>query len=169
MSERTRHQKYRAGHYCRVRGLSHSALYGHEQLPELHRQGLHEFLPVRRHFHVENNRAKIDPDKCRECGMCAKACPFNAIADLERPCKKNCPVNAITMDEDGLCVIDESKCIQCGVCVHSCPFNAIGAKTFLVDVIRMILDGKKVIAMVAPATEGPVRTGHYHGFLADRA
>jgi [FeFe] hydrogenase (group B1/B3) len=105
-------------------------------------------------IHVENNRAKIDPDKCKECGMCAKACPFNAIADLERPCKKNCPVNAITMDEDGLCVIDESKCIQCGVCVHSCPFNAIGAKSFLVDVIHMILDGKKVIAMVAPATEG---------------
>lgn len=103
---------------------------------------------------VEKNRAVIDPDKCRECGMCAKACPFNAIADLERPCKKNCPVNAITMDENGLCVIDESKCIQCGVCVHSCPFNAIGAKTFLVDVIRMILSGKRVVAMVAPATEG---------------
>jgi len=105
-------------------------------------------------IYVENNHARIDPSKCRECGMCARACPFNAIADLERPCKKDCPVKAITMDENGLCVIDESKCIQCGVCVHSCPFNAIGAKTFLVDVIRMILSGKKVIAMAAPATEG---------------
>ena len=25
--------------------------------------------------------AIINPDKCRECGMCAQACPYNAIAD----------------------------------------------------------------------------------------
>ena len=34
------------------------------------------------------DRAYIDPDKCKECGMCAKNCPYNAIADLIRPCKK---------------------------------------------------------------------------------
>ena len=100
------------------------------------------------------NRAYIDPNKCKECGMCANACPYNAIAHLERPCKKVCPVDAITYDEYGLCVIDEDKCIQCGACIHSCPFGAIGTKTFMVDVIRMIQAGKKVVAMVAPATEG---------------
>ena len=26
--------------------------------------------------------AVIDPDKCRECGMCAQACPFSAISDV---------------------------------------------------------------------------------------
>ena len=26
--------------------------------------------------------AIIDPDKCRECGMCAQACPFSAISDV---------------------------------------------------------------------------------------
>ena len=31
--------------------------------------------------------------------MCANACPYNAIAHLERPCKKACPVDAITYDE----------------------------------------------------------------------
>ena len=30
-----------------------------------------------------NNKAFIDPDKCRECGKCATACPYNAIAHLE--------------------------------------------------------------------------------------
>ena len=30
--------------------------------------------------------AIINPDKCRECGMCAQACPYNAIADARRPC-----------------------------------------------------------------------------------
>ena len=100
------------------------------------------------------DRAYIDPEKCKECGKCSQACPYNAIADLMRPCKKSCPVDAITMDENGIVVIDEDKCIQCGNCIHSCPFGAIGSKTFLVDVINLIRAGKKVVAMVAPATEG---------------
>lgn len=100
------------------------------------------------------NRAYIEPDKCKECGMCAKSCPYNAIADLIRPCKKACPVNAITMDENGICKIDDSKCIRCGKCIHSCPFGAIGSKTAIVDVIKAIRAGKRVIAMFAPAMEG---------------
>lgn len=101
-----------------------------------------------------HERAHIDPDKCRECGKCSQACPYNAIADLTRPCKKSCPVDAITMDENGIVVIDESKCIQCGACIGGCPFGAIGTKTFLTDVIGLIKAGKKVVAMIAPATEG---------------
>ena len=27
----------------------------------------------------------------KECGKCAEACPYNAIADLMRPCKRSCP------------------------------------------------------------------------------
>lgn len=100
------------------------------------------------------DRAYIDPVQCKECGKCSQACPYNAIADLIRPCKRSCPVDAITMDEDSIVVIDEDKCIQCGACVHSCPFGAIGSKTFMVDIINLIRAGKKVVAMVAPATEG---------------
>ena len=107
---------------------------------------------VREHGRV---RAHIDPQKCRECGMCAKNCPYQVIVHQVRPCKQACPANAITMDETtGLCMIDESKCIQCGHCIHACPFGALGAKTFLVDVIQMIRAGKRVVAMVAPAVEG---------------
>ena len=100
------------------------------------------------------DHAYIDPSKCKECGKCAQACPYNAIAHLERPCKKACPVDAITYDEYGICVIDEKKCIQCGMCIHSCPFGAISSKTFLVDVINLIRAGKRVVAMVAPSVEG---------------
>lgn len=103
---------------------------------------------------IGRDRAYIDADKCKECGKCAQACPYNAIADLMRPCKRSCPVDAITMDENGIVVIDEKKCIQCGACIHSCPFGALGSKTFMVDIINLIRAGKKVIAMVAPATEG---------------
>ena len=103
---------------------------------------------------IGDSRAHIDPSKCRECGKCAQACPYSAIAHLERPCKKVCPVDAITYDEYGICVIDEKKCIQCGACIHSCPFGAIGSKTYIVDVVEALKSGKKVYAMAAPATEG---------------
>ena len=103
---------------------------------------------------IGEHRTRIDPAKCKECGMCAKACPYGAIAHLVRPCKKACPVGAITYDAFGICQIDENKCIQCGHCIHSCPFGAIGSKTYLVEIIKAIKAGKEVIAMVAPATEG---------------
>ncbi|HIU03284.1 MAG TPA: 4Fe-4S dicluster domain-containing protein [Candidatus Onthocola gallistercoris] len=101
-----------------------------------------------------NGQAHIDPAKCKECGQCMKACPYNAIVDRMRPCKRACPVDAITMDEDGLAVIDENKCISCGQCVIGCPFGAISDRSFLVDVINLIRSGAKVYAMVAPAVEG---------------
>ena len=99
-------------------------------------------------------RMHIDPAKCKECGMCAKECPYQAIVHHQRPCKKSCPVGAISYDEYGFCVIDEDKCVQCGHCIHNCPFGAIGSKTYLVHVINEIKAGKEVIAMCAPATEG---------------
>ncbi|MBQ7562412.1 MAG: 4Fe-4S dicluster domain-containing protein [Lachnospiraceae bacterium] len=103
-------------------------------------------------------RSRIDSSKCKECGMCADACPYEAIAHLVRPCRKACPADAITYDEDGICIIDEDKCIQCGHCIHACPFGAISSKSFLVDIIRAIQSEKKVFAMCAPATEGQFGT-----------
>ena len=93
------------------------------------------------------HRSHIDPQKCKECGRCAAACPYNAIAHLKRPCKFACPVNAITYNEYGISVIDDSKCIRCGKCIHSCPFGAIGSKTFMVDVINALKSDKKVYVM----------------------
>lgn len=100
------------------------------------------------------HRSHIDAAKCKECGKCASACPYNAIAHLKRPCKFSCPVDAITYDEHGISVIDDKKCIRCGKCIHSCPFGAIGSKTYIADVINAIKSGKHVYAMAAPATEG---------------
>ena len=101
------------------------------------------------------DRAHIDPSICKECGQCAQACPYNAIAELVRPCRRACPADAIVMNkETGVCEIDESKCIQCGACVRSCPFGAISSKVYIVHGIKAILEGKKVIGMVAPAAEG---------------
>ena len=101
-----------------------------------------------------DTKMRIDPNKCKSCGLCAKACAYGAIIHQERPCKKACPVGAISYDEAGICRIDESKCIHCGHCIHSCPFGAIGSKIFAADIIRAIREGKRVIAMCAPASEG---------------
>ena len=103
---------------------------------------------------MEGKHPKIDPNKCRECGMCAKSCPFHVIVHLQRPCKFSCPVDAITYDEHGISVIDDEKCIKCGQCIHKCPFGAIGSKTFIVDVVNAIKSDRPVYAMVAPAVEG---------------
>ena len=105
-------------------------------------------------IHPGDSKMRIDPAKCKSCGLCAKACPYGAIIHQERPCKKACPVGAIFYDDAGICRINEEKCIHCGHCIHNCPFGAIGSKIYAVDVIRAIQAGKRVIAMCAPATEG---------------
>ena len=93
-------------------------------------------------------------DNCQKC--MGKACPYNAIADLVRPCMKSCPVDAISVADNGtgIAVINQDKCIQCGSCVHKCPFGAIGSKTFIVDIIKKMRSDIKVFAMLAPATIG---------------
>lgn len=108
---------------------------------------------------MTRDRAYIDPLLCKECGQCVKACPYNAIADLMRPCKKSCPVEAITMDENNIVVIDQDKCISCGACITNCPFGAISDRSFIVDVIEEIKNPEKeVYAMLAPAWEGQFGT-----------
>ncbi len=114
-----------------------------------------------------DTKMKIDPNKCKSCGACARVCPYGAIIHQERPCKKACPVGAISYNEAGVCVIDEEKCIHCGHCIHNCPFGAIGSKIYAVDVIRAIQSGRRVVAMCAPATEG--QFGDRIGMAAIRA
>ena len=106
-----------------------------------------------------NHVAHIDKSKCKECGACAKVCPFTAIVSRKRPCQNACKVKAISMNEDKAATIDNGKCIQCGACVYQCPFGAISDKSYIVDAIEILKNSKahcadsdyKVYAIVAPS------------------
>jgi len=59
----------------------------------------------------EKPHPTIDPEKCKGCTKCARACPMDAInGSVKQPH-----------------TIDPEKCVNCGACVSSCPFGAITA------------------------------------------
>ena len=101
-----------------------------------------------------NGKSCIDQEKCIKCGKCAKACPYHAIIHMERPCQVACGMDAIVQDGYGRAVINQDKCVACGQCLVSCPFGAIVDKGQIFQVIQSILQGDKVIAIVAPAFIG---------------
>ena len=109
---------------------------------------------------LENNLARIDPDKCRLCGLCVGKCPTHSITDFlpERPkavindtcigcqtCARVCPVNASSGIPKKQHSIDPSQCIGCGVCTAKCPVLAIDG-TFNVKEIHAARTKKKSIA-----------------------
>ena len=101
-----------------------------------------------------NGKSHIDTSKCIRCGKCAAACSYHAIIHLERPCQAACGMDAIGMDENGKAVINQEKCVSCGQCLVSCPFGAIVDKGQIYQVVRSIVEGNQVIAIVAPAFIG---------------
>jgi [FeFe] hydrogenase (group B1/B3) len=116
-------------------------------------------------------RAHIDKTKCINCGLCAKACQFQAIVNHKRPCESACKVKAIREREDGISEIIDEKCTRCGACSYACPFGAIMDKSYIlkcIDITKENNEGKCHAYMVAApsissqfhyATLGQVITG----------
>lgn len=101
-----------------------------------------------------DGKSVIDGSKCKGCMKCVSVCPYNAIVKIRVPCEDSCPVDAIAKDENGYAKINFDKCISCGKCVTACPFGAVHEKSQIVDVLKEMKTGKKVLAMIAPAIVG---------------
>ena len=104
----------------------------------------------------QNHVAHIDKSKCKECGACARACPYTAIISRKRPCENACKIKAIHMNEEKAAAIDNEKCVACGACVYQCPFGAITDKSYILDAIDIIKKSDnnrkyRVYAVVAPS------------------
>jgi NADH-quinone oxidoreductase subunit F len=71
----------------------------------------------------------IDSEKCEGCGICARACPAEAIKGGKRMVH----------------VVDQSKCIKCGTCLDVCPtkFSAVSK-----------ISGEPVVAPTEPVPVG---------------
>ena len=71
--------------------------------------------------------AEIDKDLCAWCGLCAKACPFDAIR--------------IAKDEKkDIAAINNSVCKGCGMCLPVCPADAINLISFSNAEIENMID-----------------------------
>jgi len=71
-----------------------------------------------RHDFVGGTKARIDPQACTGCGVCAQACHFDAIA-LDGP--------ANDLIDKTYC-IDPLACEGCGLCPRVCPVDAISSE-----------------------------------------
>lgn len=115
-----------------------------------------------------NGRAYINQELCRECGMCKKACPYDAISEVMRPCKRACPTGALDIGtDDRRAIIKEEDCVNCGACMAACPFGAISDKSSIVYVTSELLDNDNVYAVVAPAISGQFGMKVSYGQIKD--
>ncbi len=73
---------------------------------------------------VEPVVAEVDPNLCKWCDECTRACPFDAIF-------KN---------EQGVAHVNDTVCKGCGMCLPVCPTNAIQLKTFTDNEIESMID-----------------------------
>ena len=71
----------------------------------------------------------VDIEKCAGCGVCAAACPVEAISLVR-----------------GTAQVDQEKCTDCEACLEVCPNGAILA-------VRELVEERAVVPRVRPATE----------------
>lgn len=106
-----------------------------------------------------NHLPVINPDKCRECMMCAEACPTGAIAadwskrqraEIDQSvcvgcgmCKRNCQFGAIEGEIRQPHAVIEALCTGCGACADKCPKKCIAMKPRTME--------RKRVAPPAPA------------------
>lgn len=120
------------------------------QYPEVKK----EFSPVYRGWHVLK-RDEQGRENCTACGLCAVACPAEAITMTAAERKPG--EEKLYREEKYASVyeINMLRCIYCGLCEEACPKEAIFLTDRIVpsDVLRsnFIFGKDKLVEGVAPA------------------
>jgi len=115
----------------------------------------------------------VDPDRCRGCSKCVKACeethghariykvsedapPVTCLQCDDPPCAAACPIDAIR--EEGGALIVTEDCIGCGLCAVACPFGAIELADGRAEKCTLCVDApKKAPACVEACDRGALR------------
>lgn len=90
---------------------------------------------------MDRDLARIHPDTCTSCGLCATVCPTSNIDDLvdvrygvridDRTCVgctrcvDVCKVGAIAGEPEAPHAVDPDTCVSCYQCLEACPVGAI--------------------------------------------
>jgi heterodisulfide reductase subunit A len=77
---------------------------------------------------IEAITARLDPDVCVPCKVCASVCPYHAIEEGDPKTKK-------------LPLFVEASCAGCGTCAAECPRDAIAMRHFSDAQIMSQIDG----------------------------
>jgi len=92
---------------------------------------------------------EVDPEKCKGCGRCVKACPINAVHLQE--------VDGVARKRKRA-ICNEELCLGCGVCYQACKSGGIRLKpraqrvltpeTTFDRVVRMAIERGKLAQLI---------------------
>ena len=98
---------------------------------------------------IEDNVARINPAKCKSCGMCVKTCPKHLISIV--PLKKQDVVMCSNCDKGAAATAAcKTACIACMKCAKTCPVGAIKIENFHAVVNPQLCTGCGECAKVCP-------------------
>jgi coenzyme F420-reducing hydrogenase delta subunit/heterodisulfide reductase subunit C len=89
--------------------------------------------------------AVVDEPACSGCGVCVKACPYQALALVDKD---------VEGKERRISQVDKFLCMNCGICAAACPLSAISVEEFSNEdiAVRMAAEGWFT-------DQGPVKPG----------
>jgi len=116
----------KAGYY--LCGLAHGPKFANESIAQA-RGAVSRALTVlsKKEIKAEAVISHVDPDLCRACGECERACVFEAIKVQEVDGRKRA-------------VVSEAICTGCGACNVACPTGAASLAHFKDEQVNAMIE-----------------------------
>lgn len=84
-------------------------------------------LLMKGYIDLEPFVARVDPNLCTWCGMCAEECPYDAIAEVQE-------------DGHNIATVNTTICKGCGVCVAACEPKALEVEGYTHRQVTSMID-----------------------------